>query len=98
MSKNVMRRKLIWMPVAIITFLLGVGSLLLFNFPFSLQPSPDLTCGAVTVDLVHCTSSAQFPGRSVELKKLQASTSGYFPAGLYGGHWRDRDDVMNTWY
>ena len=93
-----MRRKLLWMPVAVVTVMLGTALLMLPHFRPSGLSNCVIDLKPIKVDHVDCGSYPQFPGRAVAIAKVQPGLTGYFPQGMYAYGWRDRETFMNEWY
>lgn len=88
-----MKRKLLWMPIALITFLLGLLPIPLFDSGLSdcvipMRPVP-------VVDYLDCKPSRIFPGHSIRIAELKGRR-GYFPRGTYGAI--ATPETMNEWY
>ena len=91
-----MTRGLIWLPVGVATFSLGVAAFLFFQS----SPATDRTIQeAVQVrDFTQCKRSPLFPGKSREISTLRVRKSEYFPWGAYSDAWKGRETLMNEWY
>ena len=93
-----MKRNFVWMPVAIVTFLLGIAILLVPEFNSGLSDRVVHIEPIRVADHVECESSKIFPGRSVPIADLPKGASGYFPRGMYAYGWQDRESFLNEWY
>ena len=86
------------MPVAVVTFLIGITVLLVPVSNDSGLRHCTFTVEQIEVDHVACEIVRQFPGRSVAIAKLSPGLSGYFPRGTYAYGWKGREAFMNEWY
>lgn len=90
-----MTRRLIWIPVGIATFALGVAAFLFFQS----SPAIDQTIQETVKVLPYtCLPSSRFPGKSRHISSLRVRKSEYFPSGAYTDGWKGRETLMNEWY
>ena len=77
-----MKRKLLWMPIALVTFFFGL--LLIPQFNSGLDDSVFHVGPVAVVDHLDCKPSRIFPGHSANIAELAKGRGGYFPRGTYG--------------
>jgi hypothetical protein len=91
-----MKRILIWMPVGVATFLVGLTISILFYYASVLPSTMDEV--VAPADKSDCRPTSGFPGKSRHISTLHVRESEYFPYGAYSDGWKGREASINYWY
>ena len=91
-----MKKLVSWFIISSATFLLGLGTFVLFYF--SSIPEISKLELLPAQEKPKCVNSRSFPGLSRKVSEIKKGKSGYFPKDEFAGAWENRDAFINDWY
>ena len=88
-----MRRKLLWIPVVVVTFIIGA----VFVAIYRLETAERIDMTKVEVEDNGCSRSKTFPGRSRRISKITKDKGGFFPKEAFSDGLANGDEY-SEWY